>query len=394
MPSRLLQGIDENSVLPRNEMPEEEHLEGGEMHIDILDESHSTSGASSPRKQQELRMKSNKDKQLRMRSEMEDRAKLSVEMAEAVKTPKRYKTLYYGLKLNHPRNAAVVHPLMYMLRRIIFAFIIVYMDQVKFWNVILFMNCTLVMLAYGLAEHQWKSQVINYQHIFNESTLYTATVFLLLFSSYLEPQQRFALGYAFIALVLIFVIYNTIIMLLFSLDFMILIVKRLYYQKVTRRHLKEEAKKVSKHIEGELNSKSSFAPDEIKAWFSDPINLDPAAVANGDENNMITPKREWKYTLQVETRDTHFGGLQGEIVPKKQSSVITQESSQKFFTPRTGKINQVFVEMKNSSLLSNSDKSIDNGEKRDRNYGSNMQMTSRQVDSMQGKEFFSPADIE
>ena len=81
------------------------------------------------------------------------RAKISVEMAIAVVELARYKTLYYGLKRNHPRNVAIVHPLMYMMRRIIFAFMIVYMDKVELWNVLIFLTCTLAMLAYALVEH-------------------------------------------------------------------------------------------------------------------------------------------------------------------------------------------------------------------------------------------------
>ena len=159
---------------------------------------------------------------------MKKRAEISVEMAMAVKEPARYKTLYYGLKRNHPRNVAVVHPLMFMARRIIFALMIVYMDKVEIWNVLLFMACTLIMLAYTLSEHQWKSYVINYQHIFNECTLYIVSVLLLCFNNFLGPEMRYMMGFVLIALVFIFVVYNTIIMLLYSCKIFIYIIRRLY----------------------------------------------------------------------------------------------------------------------------------------------------------------------
>ena len=44
---------------------------------------------------------------------------------ELIEKPKRFKTLYYGLKLNHPRNVALIHPLIFTLRRIIYAFSVV-----------------------------------------------------------------------------------------------------------------------------------------------------------------------------------------------------------------------------------------------------------------------------
>ena len=170
-----------------------------------------------------------------MEKEIAKRAKISVEMAEAVAEPARYKTLYYGLKQNHPRNVAVVHPLMYMARRIIFAFMIVFMDKVEFWNVLLFIACTFTMLAYALAEHQWKSHVINYLHIFNECTLYFVSVLLLLYSNFLDAEKRFSMGLVLISAVFIFVVYNTIIILLYSFKIFILIVRRQYIKRMRRQ---------------------------------------------------------------------------------------------------------------------------------------------------------------
>ena len=77
---------------------------------------------------------------------------MKIELADSVKEPSRSKTLYYGLKRNHPRNVAVVHPLMFLFRRIIFALVIVFMDQVPIWGIIIFMYMALTMLAYVLSE--------------------------------------------------------------------------------------------------------------------------------------------------------------------------------------------------------------------------------------------------
>lgn len=74
-------------------------------------------------------------------------------LAETVRRPERYRTLFYGLKRNHPRNVAIVHPLMFLLRRIIFALMIVYMDKIAVWSTFIFMFMTLTMLAYALSEH-------------------------------------------------------------------------------------------------------------------------------------------------------------------------------------------------------------------------------------------------
>ena len=69
--------------------------------------------------------------------------------------PARYKTLYYGLKRNSPHNVALIHPIMFLTRRIIFAGCIVFMDEVPLWSSFIFMFMTLTMLGYAICEKQW-----------------------------------------------------------------------------------------------------------------------------------------------------------------------------------------------------------------------------------------------
>ena len=58
-----------------------------------------------------------------------ERARIDLAMESSVRVPFRYKTLYEGLKLNHARNAAVVHPLIFLLRRALLALIVIYLDK-------------------------------------------------------------------------------------------------------------------------------------------------------------------------------------------------------------------------------------------------------------------------
>ena len=178
---------------------------------------------------------------------MRHRAKMQIMLADSVKEPQRYKTLYYGLKRNHPHNVAVIHPLMFLTRRIIYALVIVFMDQVPFWGVIIFMYMTLIMLAYALSEQQWKARIINQQHWFNESTLYLLSVLMLCFSDFLSPLMRYGLGFVLITIVFIFVIYNVIIMLLCSCNFFILIIRKQYYKR-KRRILRKEVKQIVNQV--------------------------------------------------------------------------------------------------------------------------------------------------
>ena len=61
--------------------------------------------------------------------------------------------MYYGLKKNHERNVAVMHPLMFLLRRVIYALVIVFMDDIMLWGVLIVMASCLIMLAYALSEN-------------------------------------------------------------------------------------------------------------------------------------------------------------------------------------------------------------------------------------------------
>ena len=62
----------------------------------------------------------------------------------------RYRTLQYGLKRNHERNVAVVHPLMFILRRLVYALVIVFMEEFMVFGVLVVMASCLIMLAYAL----------------------------------------------------------------------------------------------------------------------------------------------------------------------------------------------------------------------------------------------------
>ena len=82
-------------------------------------------------------------------------AHLRVKFADRMKTPQGYRTLYYGLRRNHERHVAVVHPFMFLMRRIIYALVIVFMATIIFWGVWVVLLSCILMLAYACAELQW-----------------------------------------------------------------------------------------------------------------------------------------------------------------------------------------------------------------------------------------------
>ena len=79
-------------------------------------------------------------------------AKLRVKVAERIEVSERYRTLFFGLKLNHERNAALVHPLMFLIRRMTYAMIIVWANDNMLFGIFLVQFSTLIMLTYACTE--------------------------------------------------------------------------------------------------------------------------------------------------------------------------------------------------------------------------------------------------
>ena len=100
---------------------------------------------------------------------------------------------------------------MFLIRRIIYAVVIVFMAEQMVWGVVIVMISCLIMLAYALSEWQWKDQLINYQHIGDEIFIYIICLILLLFSSVVESTTRYTLGWALVGICVAFVVFNTIV---------------------------------------------------------------------------------------------------------------------------------------------------------------------------------------
>ena len=74
-----------------------------------------------------------------------------------------YKTLFYGLKRNHEHNVAVLHPILFIMRRVIYSLVIIFMigESVMFGALILILS-TLFMLIFVATERQWKEKFVNW----------------------------------------------------------------------------------------------------------------------------------------------------------------------------------------------------------------------------------------
>lgn len=165
--------------------------------------------------------------------------------------------------MNHPRNVAIVHPLMFTVRRIVYALSIVLIAGLPLLGVWLLLLGTLGMLAYTLLEWQWKDNVINWQHVFNETTTYIVCIFLLMFTNFVDADIRVLLGSFLIGFFVNFLVYNSIIMLIYLLRNIILWLRRCTTQ--SRRHkLKTEASFILKRLQAWLHRAKE---EEDKDWF-------------------------------------------------------------------------------------------------------------------------------
>ena len=101
-----------------------------------------------------------------------------------------YKTLFYGLKKNHPHNVAIVHPLLFLLRRIIYAIVIVLTteENALFGAIALLLTC-LFMITLVVLEAQWQDTLINRQHFVNEVFFYIFCATLMLFCGIIQDPS-------------------------------------------------------------------------------------------------------------------------------------------------------------------------------------------------------------
>ena len=53
-------------------------------------------------------------------------ARIKTKLESEIVLSPRYRTIFSGLKMNHPRNVALVHPVAFLLRRILFVASLMY----------------------------------------------------------------------------------------------------------------------------------------------------------------------------------------------------------------------------------------------------------------------------
>lgn len=142
-------------------------------------------------------------------------ARLKLRLEDQVTVNKRYSTLFAGLKLNTEHNSAIFEPLLFLLRRTIFAAVIVFMPNAPLVGTMIMLVFSLGVLAFLVSEKPWIDPAVNKMAIINELFFHVFLVVVLGCASieHLDSQTNSVLGWAIIVFVCVMVHLNIVFMM-------------------------------------------------------------------------------------------------------------------------------------------------------------------------------------
>ena len=88
-------------------------------------------------------------------------AQLRLRLEDLVNINQRFSTLFLGLKLNTMHNSAVLQPLMFLIRRIVFAAAIIFLQHSPQLAIVMLLAMSLAVLVFTVVETPWKEQEMN-----------------------------------------------------------------------------------------------------------------------------------------------------------------------------------------------------------------------------------------
>ena len=98
-------------------------------------------------------MKSKYGLELARKAQLIVEAQVRVTIESQVYLNPRYETVFEGLKKNHPHNVALVHPMSFLLRRIVYAVIIIFLFDLPYIAASILIVISVCILAYVITEH-------------------------------------------------------------------------------------------------------------------------------------------------------------------------------------------------------------------------------------------------
>ena len=174
-------------------------------------------------------------------------AQIRLKLESLARPSDRYRTLFYGLKRNHPHSAAVVHPLIFLIRRIVYSAIVLFMIKLSMIGAYILALICLGMIAFIIVEKQWEDSLIAWQHVVNEVGLYLILLAALACALPLSGVLVSPLGWYMIAVFLATLIFNLVIMAYYVQAHLRQVFRRCMNKYGTKKKVKateEEAKPV------------------------------------------------------------------------------------------------------------------------------------------------------
>lgn len=139
-------------------------------------------------------------------------ANLIVQLEDHVELNQRYKTVFSGLKLNTAHNSAIVEPVIFMLRRLIYAALIVFMPHMPHIATLVLLGVCFATLAFTIVEKPWSAPEINKLAITNEALLYLLIVLIMASPCLVTETERQVFSWVIIAVVTLTIHVNLTVM--------------------------------------------------------------------------------------------------------------------------------------------------------------------------------------
>jgi hypothetical protein len=125
---------------------------------------------------------------------------MEIDVTETEQRIRGYKTLYLGLNLRHERRA-LYYPLMFFVRRLIFAILLVYLNNYPNIQIFAMMIVSTIVLCVFLSKKPFECPDNTWFEVANELLIFAATVMTLMYTPFItNVQARSKLGNAFIVL--------------------------------------------------------------------------------------------------------------------------------------------------------------------------------------------------
>lgn len=188
----------------------------------------------------QVKLKSTKVDLLALKALMTVEARIRVKLESLSKPSDRYRTLFYGLKRNHPHSAAVMHPLIFLLRRIFYTSIVLFMINLPIIGAYILCVICLGMLAFIIVEKQWEESVISLQHVVNEIALYLILLSVIGSSLPIASAAVSPLGWFMIVVFLATLIFNMVIIVYLAILHLRMYLKRHRRKFICKRSVKKD----------------------------------------------------------------------------------------------------------------------------------------------------------